>query len=222
MSNDFPSGHLALPPGDGPAPAVLVIHAWWGLNAFFRSFVDRLGEAGFVVFAPDLYDGKVATTVEDAAAYRDESDANFSEAMATLQAALAALRQHPRATGGPVGVVGVSLGVWYALELLEAVPDAVGAVVVFYGTRPMSYADSSVPVLGHFAEIDAFEPKSDQKAFETALQSAGHPTTFYEYPGTGHWFFENDVAAAYNAEAAELAWSRTVDFLKQTLNNPRR
>ena len=65
MSTTQPDGYLALPP-TGVGPGVLVLHAWWGLNATIRAFCDRLAEAGFVAFAPDLYHGKVADTIEGA------------------------------------------------------------------------------------------------------------------------------------------------------------
>ena len=68
--------------------------------------------------------------------------------------------------------------------------------------------------LGHFAENDEFEPQTEVDALEDALRQAGRLVTFYRYPGTGHWFFEPDRTDAFDAAAAELAWDRTLAFLK--------
>jgi len=69
--------------------------------------------------------------------------------------------------------------------------------------------------LGHFAESDPYESVNGQKNLEKALKAAGASTTLYTYEGTGHWFFESNQPTAYNADAAKLAWERTIIFLKE-------
>lgn len=204
-------GYLALPSSEGRAPAVMVIPAWWGLNGFFKQLCDRLAQAGFVAFAPDLYGGQVAETIEQAEALRDTlDDAKTDE---RLRGAVEALRHHSRASGQPIGVIGFSLGAFQALSLLKALPDQIGALVLFYGTRPDTYPHTHVAVLGHFAETDEYESMPEQQALEQALKAAGAATAFYTYPGTQHWFFESNQPQAYQADAAELAWKRTIGFL---------
>jgi carboxymethylenebutenolidase len=193
----------------------MVVHAWWGLNAFFKQLCDRLAQAGFVTYAPDLYEGKVAETVEQAASYRDQTD--WDKAMALLTSTVEALRGHPRTVDRPIGVIGFSLGTYVALSLLEKMPQDVRAAVIFYGTRRGSYRGLQADVLGHFAEIDEFEDQSEVDRLEKTLKKAGVDTTFYTYPGTEHWFFESDQPNAYNADAAQLAWDRTLSFLKERL-----
>jgi carboxymethylenebutenolidase len=87
-------------------------------------------------------------------------------------------------------------------------------VILFYGTRPGDYSSAQAAYLGHFAESDEFEPASEVKQLEESLRSAGRLVTLHTYPGTGHWFFENDRVDAYNAQAARLAWQRSVEFLR--------
>lgn len=211
MTNIQPDGYLALPKA-GKGPGVLVLHAWWGLNPFFKDLCHRLTREGFVVFAPDLYHGQLATTIEEAERVSDQlsrkqADADISQAVSYLQAL-------PAVTSPTLAVIGFSLGAFFALNLSCQRPKDIRAVVLFYGTRPGDYASAQAAYLGHFAESDTFEPPSEVNRLEESLRSAGHQVTFYTYPGTGHWFFENDRVDAYNAEAARLAWQRTTDFLE--------
>lgn len=208
-----PAGYLALPVSEKGAP-VLVLHAWWGLNATIKALCDRLAEADFVAFAPDLYHGQTADTIPEAEALRDELDADSAPAFAAVSAAAAFLSAHPAAAHPRLAVIGFSLGAYFALDLSVSDPERVRSVVVFYGTRPGDdYAQARAAYLGHFAEQDNFEPLSEVESLEAALRQAGRPVTFYTYPATGHWFFEPDRPDAYNPAAAQLAWQRTLAFL---------
>lgn len=207
----FP-GYLAVP-SSGSGPGVLVLHAWWGLNATFRGVCDRLAAAGFVALAPDLYHGAIAQTIAEAERLRDAADQNEATLSKEIAAALEVLRGHPAVGRAGLGVVGFSMGGYWALQLAEEHPADIAAVVLFYGSGPASDARARAAFLGHFAADDAYEPPEMIAELETALQAAGHAVTFYTYPGTGHWFFEEDRPDAYNAEAARLAWERTLEFL---------
>lgn len=210
-------GYLAVPSREtGPAPAVLVLHAWWGLTELFMGVCDRLAEAGFVAFAPDLYDGPTATTIEGAEQLMEASDGARSRAIAV--AAVAFLRAHPAAQTGPVGVVGFSMGAYWAFALSTLRPDDVAAVVAFYGTGERAdFAAARAAYLGHFAEDDPFEPLPEVRALEDLIRSAGREVTFHRYPGTKHWFFEENRPDAYDSNAAQLAWERTTTFLRHAL-----
>lgn len=207
-------GYLALPSTEEQAPAILVLPSWWGLNDFFKEFCDRLAQAGFVVFAPDLYGGKVAETQAQAAAYRDEIT---WQTTAHLHPIVQALRDHPQVIDQPIGVIGFSLGSFMALSLAEETPQEIGAVVIFYGTRPGRYQGLEAAIQGHFAEADEFESQRAVNTLERTLTASGVNTTFYTYPGTAHWFFESNQPDAYQADAAQLAWERTLEFLKAQL-----
>jgi carboxymethylenebutenolidase len=213
MTESQPDGFLALPSA-GQGPGVLVLHAWWGLNDTFKAICTRLADSGFVVFAPDLYHGKVADTIADAEAFGKALDADHLRAKAEIVEAAQYLRTRAGSGGRGLAVIGFSLGAYYALDFSNAQPGLVHSVVVFYGTGAEEFGDSQAAYLGHFAENDEFEPQSNVDALEAALRGAGRPVTFHIYPGTGHWFFEPDRPQAYNRAAADLAWDRTLSFLR--------
>lgn len=209
-----PPGFLAVPPS-GEGSGVLVLHAWWGLNDTMKAICTRLAGSGFVAFAPDLYQGKVADTIAEAEALGQELDASHLQAKADIAAAARFLAERAEAGCG-LAVIGFSLGSYYALDLAAADPERIRSVVLFYGTGGEDHDNSRADYLGHFAEEDEFEPSANVEALEESLRRAGRPVTFHRYAGTRHWFFEPDRPQAYNGAAASLAWERTLDFLKRS------
>lgn len=217
MTHHQPPGFLAVPPANS-GPGVLVLHAWWGLNDTIRSFCAQLAQSGFVVFAPDLYHGKVADTIADAQVLAEALDANHLQVKAEIADAVTFLQERAEQTDRGLAVIGFSLGAYYALHLSTADPEHTGSVVVFYGTGADEFGNARAAYLGHFAEYDEFEPSANVDALEEALKGAGRNVTFHRYCGTGHWFFEPDRPQAYNPEAAALAWDRTLAFLNDTIS----
>ena len=215
MTHTQPDDYLALPPA-GNGEAVLVLHAWWGLNDTFKAFCTRLAAAGFVAFAPDLYHGKVADSIPDAEALGRALDANHLQAKAEIADAALFLSARAGQAGRQLTVIGFSLGAYYALDLAAADPEHIHSVVIFYGTGGGDFSSSRAAYLGHFAEQDEFEPQTNIDDLEQFLRLAGCPVTFYRYPGAGHWFFEPDRPQAYNPAAASLAWDRTLAFLRRS------
>lgn len=211
------NGYWAMPKHVSHARGVLVLHAWWGLNDDVKAFCRRLSKAGFVAYAPDLYDGKIATTRKEAQALVDASDAKESQNEPLVENAAKDLSE--KTEGKPIGVVAFSMGCYYALHLANHPPVPVNAVVLYYGTGSRKSASSKAAYLGNFAGKDEFVEDGDRNALERALKDAGHSVTFYTYPGTGHWFAEPGVKEAYNRDAAELAWKRTIQFLRSTISN---
>ena len=198
--------------GEG-APGVVVFHAWWGLNDDVQAFADRLASAGFFVLAPDLYSGALTAEIDEAKRLTGTVDEDAANAIA-----LAAVDRLAARTGtdGRIGAVGFSFGahwsVWSATQR-----DRVGGSVVYYGTTGGPVLEQpGAPVLGHFAEDDPFEGPDDVAAFEEGLRGAGRAVTTFLYPGTGHWFAEPS-RDAYRHEAADLAFQRTVEFLRRNL-----
>ncbi len=207
-------GYLALPE-QGHGPGVLVLHAWWGLTAVVKGVCDRLATEGFVAFAPDLYDGRTAATIDEAQELMAKRDAGRMRAVAL--AAMDRLRADSTVGEQAIGVVGFSMGANWAFLLNELKPDDIAAVVAFYGTGEMDFTASRAAYLGHYAEQDEFDPLESVRALEAEIRSAGREVTFHVYPGTRHWFFEQDRPDAYDAPAARLAWDRTTAFLHSHL-----
>ena len=97
--------------------------------------------------------------------------------------------------------------------------DRARATVAYYGTYYDSFiAEASAPLLGHFAEEDPFTSEDDIRELEGAYRRAGREMTTHRYPGTGHWFAEPS-RDAYRPDAANLAFDRTVGFLKEHLRS---
>ncbi len=213
MSQTQPDGYLALPAA-GTGKPVLVLHAWWGLNDMIRAFCDRLADAGFVVFAPDLYEGAVTDQITEAETLVNRMNHKEAQTNAEILNAIEFLQQRT-GTSDAVAVIGFSMGAYYALSLANSAPENFHSVVLFYGTGPTDVSRSQAAYLGHFAENDEFEPLENVRELENELKQAGRPVTFYTYPGTGHWFFEPDRTDVYNAEASGLAWDRMLKFLNR-------
>ncbi len=209
--------YLAVP-RSGKGAGVLVLHAWWGLNDIFRKFCDRLAQEGFVALAPDMFSGEIVRTVEEAEKHLNLFDEEKVVPPIVLSA-VEELSRHPAVSGKGLGVVGFSMGAYWALWLAQQKPDLVRAVSLFYGTNGGSgdFQQSNAAFLGNFAEKDPYESAATVEAMEKKLKEAHLPTTFYTYAGTGHWFFEEDRKEAYDAPAAQLAWERTAAFLHENL-----
>ena len=195
------------------SPGVVLYHAWWGLNDDAVAYADRLAAAGFAVFAPDLFGGKVVATPEEAEGLAGSAD----EATVDRIALAAVDRLADRV--GPASKIAV-LGFSYGAALAISAPtdrDRLVATVVYYGTYTGGVLSRArTPVLGHFAETDPFEPDENVAEFEEGLKSAGRDVEIHRYKGTGHWFAEPS-RDAYRAAAADLAFERTVAFLRDQL-----
>ena len=215
------SGYLAVPK-QGSGPGVVVLHAWWGLTDIFKHACDRLAEAGFVALAPDLYHGKTTASVEEAQALGNALDQDVERWRGDIAGAMQVLLQHnaTHLTGerGKLAFVGFSLGGAYALDMSVTQAEEVAAVVTFYDSYPgLDYRKAKAAYLLHFAEDDPFKPAESVAEMEQELQAAGRPVTVYTYPGTKHWFMEEN-RPEYNAQAAHVAWERTIEFLHQQLD----
>ena len=206
-------------PDSGSGPGVLVLHGWWGLTPFFRRVCDRLADAGFVALAPDLHGGgRTAATPDEAEALLASTNPN--ETAQLVVSSLSALRSLPVTTDQPLAIVGFSMGASWAMWAATRMAPDIGAVVNFYGAQDIDFQGSAAAYLGHFAEHDEFVSDDERVEMEAHLRLLGLDVEFHDYPGTGHWFFEDDHPAAYVPGAADLAWERTLAFLQQRLAPP--
>lgn len=191
---------------------VLVLHPWWGLNDDVRAYAERLRGEGYQVATPDLFHGHVATTIEAAKSLSGEVSKNWNGAMTEIEEAFEKLS--PQADR--VVVLAWSMGVWFSWQLAQAHPDRIRGLVSYYGYGEVEPGKSLPPILGHFAENDEFEALADVRSAEQKVVESGGIAQFHVYPATKHWFDEPS-RPEYDKVASELAWRRTVAFLKQQL-----
>lgn len=211
MRTQNPEGIL-IDPVNSNGKAVLVLHAWWGLNSTIESFCERLATQGFVVFAPDLYHGRIAKTIEQAEELATALDDNQGTVLTEIIQSVKYLADFSGTESG-MTAIGFSLGAYYALQLSSELPEMIEKVVLFYGSGPADFLKAQAEYLAHFAGNDPYEPQENIEYLKSELDKAGRPVTIFTYPGVGHWFFEPDRKDAYNEGAAELAWERTLNFL---------
>ena len=205
------NGYLALP-SQPNAPGVIVLHAWWGLNQIFKNLCDRLASEGFVAFAPDLNESRVAQTIDEAKEIM--SELSFERKSAVANAAVDFLRARPEVRTGPLALIGFSMGAAWSLGLASGRPEDFHKAVLFYGAGEGDFTKIKAEILGHYSDVDEWEDIDYVRSMEKEMQEAGVKTNFHIYPQMAHWFFEED-RPEFNPEAAESAWTRTLEFLRK-------
>jgi len=214
------NGYLAEPTDQSHAPGVVVIQEWWGLDSEVKAVADRLAKSGYRALVPDLYRGKLALEAKEAEHLM--GDLNFGDAAGQdIRGAV----QYLKATGSKkVAVTGFCMG--GALTVLSAchVPELDGTVV-WYGYPPLEYVDAKAitkPMMAHWASHDDFFAISGVDQLDTKLTEAKIQHEFYRYDAKHA--FANPKADSrgmpplqYNEAAANLAWERTMAFLKKNL-----
>ena len=208
--------YLARPKGDEKIPGVVVIHENRGLVPHIEDVTRRIALEGFLALAPDALTplGGTPEDPEKAPALIQKLDSQ-----STLQNYLAAvkyLKTYPGSTG-KVGVVGFCWGGGMANLVAVNSPDVL-AVVSYYGRQPASEDVSKIKasLLLHYAGLDEGIDKGIP-AYEEALKKASVDYKMYMYEGAQHAFNTDTNPARYNKEAAQLAWQRTISFLKENL-----
>ena len=210
-------GYLVKPIGDGPFPAVLVIHENRGLNPYIEDVARRLAVEGFLALAPDGLspiggypgnddDGKIMQkSLAPDKLYTDMlNSANF-------------LRTHPLSTG-KIGATGFCYGGGVVNKLAISMGSNLHAGVPFYGIAPQSEEVVKImaPLMIQYAEDDP-RVNASQAPYKEALEAGNKDFTMYTYEGTRHGFHNNSTPR-YNKEQAQLAWERTIAFFKQHLS----
>ena len=207
-------GGLFEPKTSAKAPAVLLIQEWWGLNDHVRSIADRLAAEGFLVLAPDLYDGWTTKDAAEAGARMTALDG--ARSMQQIEGARAFLAAH-EACSGKVGIIGFCMGGAFAFR--AAANLALAAAVPFYGIPPAETSDFtkvSCPVLAHFAGRDQWAKASRAEEIQKQIQGAGGSMELFVYDAD-HAFFNDTRPEVYSPDNAKLAWERSVSFLKTHL-----
>ena len=212
------NAYVAYPAIKGKAPAVIVVHEEWGLNAQIRLVARRLAAEGYIAIVPDLHHGRVTDDPGEAQALARSLKPDA--ALVDLDATMAWLTAQPRVQPGRVAVVGFGMGGTLALEYGIHEPG-VRAVVMFYGA-PITDAGRlpplKAPVLAHFGQLDDGISEDQVNQFRLAMNTAGRAAEVHLYPGAGHAFM-NDTGSSFQAESARRAWARTLAFLQKQVHD---
>jgi carboxymethylenebutenolidase len=215
------SGYLARP-ATRSGPGVLVIQEWWGLDPDLKKTTDRLGDAGFVALAPDLYHGAVAGHDEMDKASALMKSLPPDRATRDMSGAIDYLASHPAVSSDGIGVVGFCMGGMLAFLIAAHRPDAVKAVVPFYGfpqgSMEPDWTQLTASVRGHMAEHDDHFSSTAARALEGKLRGMGKDVTLKVHPGTGHAFMgPHNALGTLNEELAAQIWPEVVSFLTGAL-----
>jgi carboxymethylenebutenolidase len=209
-------GYLALPGGSGSGPGVIVIQEWWGLTDHIADVADRLAAEGFVALAPDLFGGRTTHDAEEAG--RLLTELPVDEAVADLAGAVDFLLGHQHVTSSTVGAIGFCMGGGFVLQLAAQEGERISAAVPFYGVGPGvpdRYTGVHAAVQGHYAKEDTMYPEADARALEQQISAESAGSVEFFYYDAGHAFHnDQDLLGTYSAADAELAWSRSLDFLR--------
>lgn len=221
ISYPSPNGHdpmrayFVRPTGVETAPGVVVVHENRGLNPYIQDVARRLAKAGFIAMAPDGLTpmGGYPGNDEDGRALQQQVDGE--KLMNDFFAAVEFLMAH-EAVIGKVGITGFCYGGGVANAAAVAYQD-LGAAVPFYGRQPdpADVPRIRAPILLHYAALDE-RVNAGWPAYQAALDAAGTTYEAHIYEGANHGF-HNDSTPRYDTEAAELAWSRTIDWFRKYL-----
>lgn len=211
------AGFLALPSHPGRHRAIIAIHEWWGLTPRVKSQASNLAKHGYVVFAVDLYHGKVTSIPSQARKLKH--DLPLDHAIGKMKAAFDYLACRADVDPKHIGSLGWSMGGGFALQLAIHEPR-LAACVVNYGALPTKLADIeqiNAPMLGIFGSLDRGIPPNRVRAFEERLNTRRKLAEIIIYDGAGHAFENPSTIPGHRPKTAADAWLRTLTFLDQSL-----
>ncbi len=218
--------YAAVPSGSGPFPAVVIAFHVGGMDEFDKVMADRFAEEGYVAVVPDLFH-RLSEEAMNGPRLDRLGHLSDPDIIADMNAAVEFLKSNSAIDNERIGVTGFCMGGRIAW-LMAAVNPIFKATAPFYGGNIMSpwgAADQSpfdlteninCPMLFHFGEIDGNPSQEDMVKLDTELNRLGKEHTFHTYPGADHAFMDW-TGARHNAEGAEIAWPRTVEFFDKYL-----
>ena len=209
-------GYLVQPAGQGPWPAVLVIHENRGLNPYIEDVARRAAVAGFVALAPDGLTPAGGYPGNDDDGREMQAKLDQAKLRTDMLNSARFLKSH-KLSNGKLGATGFCWGGGTTNYLAATMGADLQAAAPFYGAAAdtASVAKIKAPILAHLAEND---PRINEMypTYEDAMKKAGARYEIHVYPGTQHGFHNNSTPR-YNEAAAKLAWDRTVAFFKKNL-----
>jgi len=225
MIFDSPDGHgkgrgYLVEPAvmDDKVPTVLVVHENRGLNPYVEDVVRLVAKAGFIAFAPDALYSLGGYPGNDDEGRKMQKLLDQAKIEQDFIAAAKFLKAHQQGNG-KLGVVGFCFGGYISNMLAATIPDVINAAVPFYGTPAKAeiIAQIKAPLLLQFGALDK-RVNATWPDYEKALKANKVNYQAFVYPDVNHGF-HNDSTGRYNEAAAELAWSRTIEFFKQHLDS---
>ncbi|MGV8936402.1 MAG: dienelactone hydrolase family protein [Allorhizobium sp.] len=210
-------GYLVTPKdASGALPAVIVIHENRGLNPHIRDVARRMALEGFVALAPDFLSPVGGTPADEDKAREMFSSLDMPATIRNGEASRAYLATLT-GTNGKVGAIGFCWGGGLVNQLAVASPE-LGAGVAYYGAQPKAEQVASIkaPLMLHYGGLDE-RINAGIDAYKAALEADGKSFEIFVYDGVNHAFNNDTSSARYDKPAADLAWSRTVAFLKKNL-----
>ena len=223
---------VALPPGEGRHPGMVVMMEAYGITGHIRGVCLRLAEAGFVAMAPDILHGEIIPYDDAPRAMARIPTLKDAQVLAEMGACLDWLATHPRVSKDALGIIGVCMGGRYAFLANCRFPGRLQAAVSFYGggiapeapgpdrfgrTPPIGEADKmQAPLFLGYGADDSGIPAAEHARIVTALSGARKRYSLNVYPGAGHAFLCEE-RANYAPAAAEQGWHDAIDFLQAHL-----
>lgn len=213
------SGYLVMPAdASGPLPAVMVVHENRGLNPHIEDVARRVALEGFLALAPDFLTPSGGTPEDEDKAREMIGQLDAAQTVANAVATVQFLKGHDMSSGN-VGVVGFCWGGGIVNQTAVHAGADVAAAVPYYGRQPdpSEVGQIKAKLMLHYAGLDD-RTNAGIADYEAALQAAGVDYQVFIYEGANHAFNNDTSEARYNKEAADLAWQRTIDFLKENLS----
>lgn len=215
--HDDVKGYLATPHDASDAPAVILIHEWWGLNDDIRAKAQEFAKAGYVALAVDLYGGestnKAVRAIKLASGVRNDQQ----EAFANLRSATQFLRNLPEVDGERIGSVGWCFGGGWSYQIARNNLGAKASVIYYGRFNPEDdLSKMKTTILGHFGKKDRSIKIDDVEQFQAQLQTLSGTHEIFIYSNAGHGF-ANPESSAYERQSADAAHQRTLDFFARHL-----
>jgi carboxymethylenebutenolidase len=205
--------------GAGSGPGLVIIQEWWGLVDHIKHLADRFAAEGFITLAPDLYDGKITRSPDEAG--RMAMALRIEDAAKDIRGAAEHLLNLSSVQPRKVAALGFCMGGQLALFSAQRFPDTISAAVDFYGYAihpgaPIEPSQLQVPALAHFGRGDRTVKESDARALLAQYRAAGKQFEAHFYDA-GHAFFNDTRPEVFDEPSADLAWQRTLAFLRSHL-----
>ena len=212
----------------GKRPGIIIVHEWWGHNAYTRKRADKLAQAGYTAFALDMYGaGKLAEHPDDAKKFMQAVLGNMPEAEQRFNSAKQLLQKHQTVDSGKIAAIGYCFGGGIVLHMARQGAD-LDAVVSFHGplatTTPAQTGKVKAKIMVFNGADDPFITAQQVESIASEMQTAGVDFKMKNYPGAKHSFTNPeadalgkrfDMPLSYDATADQDSWQRMLDFFRE-------